>query len=158
MATQRSSPDIAHIETRKEARVEGDQFIARPDAGQASQAGLEDSCAARDLEQDDSESEYVLLDLGPAAFDVEDGSTFHLSGLDTGKPVLRLNGTTMMVGEYQDTVGSTVLFNEEEVPSNQGGVKRKVQYIGTSEKVLKFRRVRGVEGDSNKVAEVPSKT
>ncbi|KAI5065114.1 hypothetical protein GOP47_0019809 [Adiantum capillus-veneris] len=64
-------------------------------------------------EGDKEEKEYVLLEF-------EDGwlpnsnTRFSLSGLGTMNPILVLEDGTKMVGHYEDTVGTCILFAEDE--------------------------------------------
>ncbi|KAL8166193.1 hypothetical protein V2J09_007692 [Rumex salicifolius] len=65
---------------------------------------------------DGGEDEYVLLDLGGVSgkVDLAPGTPYVLSGLDTMNPVLTIGDKLKLIGEYEETVGTCLIFSENE--------------------------------------------
>uniref|UniRef100_A0A2P2K1C1 Uncharacterized protein LOC105644262 isoform X1 n=1 Tax=Rhizophora mucronata TaxID=61149 RepID=A0A2P2K1C1_RHIMU len=65
---------------------------------------------------EEKEEEYVLLDLDAVSgqFDVPPNAPYVLSGLDTLNPVLIIDNKLKLIGEYEETIGTCLVFSEEE--------------------------------------------
>ncbi|XP_050374298.1 uncharacterized protein LOC126791845 isoform X1 [Argentina anserina] len=61
------------------------------------------------------EEEYVLLDLDSvySQLEIRPNAPYVLSGLDTMQPVLVLDGKFKLVGQWDETIGTCLLFKEE---------------------------------------------
>ncbi|KAK4255783.1 hypothetical protein QN277_008736 [Acacia crassicarpa] len=62
--------------------------------------------------------EYVLLDLDSVSesVDIPPNAKYVLTGLNTLNPVLIIDDKLKLVGEYQETIGTCVVFSEEDTP------------------------------------------
>ncbi|KAL2944245.1 General transcription factor 3C polypeptide 6 [Bienertia sinuspersici] len=62
------------------------------------------------------QEEYVLLNLDAvcAQFDIPSGEPYILSGLDTANPVLIIGDKLKLIGEYEETIGTCLIFSENE--------------------------------------------
>nr|POE53731.1 hypothetical protein CFP56_23271 [Quercus suber] len=62
------------------------------------------------------EEEFVLLDLSSVSgeFDIPANAPYVLSGLDTLNPVLIIDGKLKLIGEYEETIGTCLVFTEED--------------------------------------------
>ncbi|XP_047324502.1 general transcription factor 3C polypeptide 6-like [Impatiens glandulifera] len=116
----------------------------------------EDASNSCDSEYED---EYVLLDLDEVAAKVcnfPPDAPYTLLGLDTLHPVLIIDNKLKLVGEYEETIGTCVVFNEEKTDSKARAVTQKklgasgaknskqpvikdVRPVGSLQKILKFR-------------------
>ncbi|XP_050374300.1 uncharacterized protein LOC126791845 isoform X2 [Argentina anserina] len=67
------------------------------------------------------EEEYVLLDLDSvySQLEIRPNAPYVLSGLDTMQPVLVLDGKFKLVGQWDETIGTCLLFKEEEAVSKK---------------------------------------
>ncbi|XP_021717740.1 uncharacterized protein LOC110685513 isoform X2 [Chenopodium quinoa] len=65
------------------------------------------------------EEEYVLLDLDAVCgqVDIPPNEPYILSGLDTQNPVLTIGNKLKLIGEYEETVGTCLIFSEDEKTS-----------------------------------------
>ncbi|XP_021319002.1 general transcription factor 3C polypeptide 6 isoform X2 [Sorghum bicolor] len=117
-------------------------------------------------EEEVEEEEYVLLELGDCLYsDLSPGAPFVLSGLDTLTPTLIVgNGLKMvshvLIGEYEETVGTCYLFSESAQPKpasnetrpseentdkptscSKEALSKEVNHLASVQKILKFRPV-----------------
>ncbi|XP_057533243.1 uncharacterized protein LOC130811089 [Amaranthus tricolor] len=62
------------------------------------------------------EEEYVLIDLDAVCgqVDIPPGEPYVLSGLDSPNPVLTIGNKLKLIGEYIETVGTCLVFSENE--------------------------------------------
>nr|XP_011463316.1 PREDICTED: general transcription factor 3C polypeptide 6-like isoform X1 [Fragaria vesca subsp. vesca] len=60
------------------------------------------------------EEEYVLLDLDSVSsqFEIPENAPYVLSGLDTMHPVLIIDDKLKLVGEWEETIGTCLIFRE----------------------------------------------
>ncbi|KAM7278645.1 hypothetical protein ACFE04_005779 [Oxalis oulophora] len=110
----------------------------------------------------EDEEEFVLLDLDDVSehLDIPPDATYLLSGLDTLNPVLTIGDNLKLVGEYEETIGTCIVFTEDEskpvvheetgpsevnlfngkhiIDSSQAP-KKQVKPIASLQKILKFR-------------------
>ncbi|KAJ7948630.1 TFIIIC transcription factor [Quillaja saponaria] len=110
----------------------------------------------------EDEEEYVLLDLDGIAgeLDIPPNAPYVLSGLDTLNPVLIIDDKFKLIGEYEETIGTCIVFTEQDaapivhevtgpsetnlfsgkciIDSNQPPTKQ-VKPVCQLQKVLKFR-------------------
>ncbi|KAL5571475.1 hypothetical protein UlMin_021072 [Ulmus minor] len=63
----------------------------------------------------DDEEEFVLLDLNVVfgQLEIPPNAPYVLSGLDTLNPVLTIADNLKLVGEYEETIGTCLVFTEE---------------------------------------------
>ncbi|XP_059441406.1 uncharacterized protein LOC132173812 [Corylus avellana] len=69
------------------------------------------------VQQDhEDEEEFVLLDLNCLAgiLDIPPNAPYVLSGLDTLNPVLVIDDKVKLIGEYEETIGTGLVFKEED--------------------------------------------
>ncbi|GMY31728.1 general transcription factor 3C polypeptide 6 isoform X1 [Fagus crenata] len=61
------------------------------------------------------EEEFILLDLDSVSgqIDIPPNAPYVLSGLDTLNPVLIIDGKLKLIGEYEETIGTCLVFTEE---------------------------------------------
>ncbi|XP_040990067.1 general transcription factor 3C polypeptide 6 isoform X3 [Juglans microcarpa x Juglans regia] len=61
------------------------------------------------------EEEFVLLDLNSVSgqLDIPSNAPYVLSGLDTLNPVLIIDDKLKLIGEYEETIGTCLVFTEE---------------------------------------------
>ncbi|XP_075512344.1 uncharacterized protein LOC142547772 isoform X2 [Primulina tabacum] len=71
----------------------------------------------QDREEIEDEEEYVLLDLDSVSADIDipHDAPYVLSGLDTLNPILIINNKIKLIGEYEETIGTCIIFDESEV-------------------------------------------
>ncbi|XP_073046917.1 uncharacterized protein [Primulina eburnea] len=71
----------------------------------------------QDREEIGEEEEYVLLDLDnvSADIDIPQDAPYVLSGLDTLNPILIIDNKIKLIGEYEETIGTCIIFDESEV-------------------------------------------
>ncbi|XP_004297589.1 PREDICTED: general transcription factor 3C polypeptide 6-like isoform X2 [Fragaria vesca subsp. vesca] len=64
------------------------------------------------------EEEYVLLDLDSVSsqFEIPENAPYVLSGLDTMHPVLIIDDKLKLVGEWEETIGTCLIFREGSSP------------------------------------------
>ncbi|KAF3442130.1 hypothetical protein FNV43_RR16046 [Rhamnella rubrinervis] len=62
------------------------------------------------------EEEYVLLDLDAVSgqLDIPPNAPYVLSGLDTLNPVLVIDNRLKLIGDYEETIGTCLMFTEED--------------------------------------------
>ncbi|XP_047266186.1 general transcription factor 3C polypeptide 6 isoform X1 [Capsicum annuum] len=67
-----------------------------------------------DDNMEEEEAEYVLLDLDGISSEVHipPNAPYVLSGLDTLNPILIIDGKIKLIGEYDETIGTCLVFNE----------------------------------------------
>ncbi|XVE80167.1 hypothetical protein DITRI_Ditri14bG0118000 [Diplodiscus trichospermus] len=67
-------------------------------------------------EEDEGESEYLLLDLDAVSgqIDIPPNAPYSLSGLDTMNPILIIDEKVKLIGEYEETIGNCIVFSEDE--------------------------------------------
>ncbi|XP_012084945.1 uncharacterized protein LOC105644262 isoform X1 [Jatropha curcas] len=116
----------------------------------------------RRCHEEDQEEEYVVLDLDAISgqVDIPPDAPYVLSGLDTLNPTLIIDGKLKLIGEYEETIGTCLVFSEDEGPpvvheetgpsevnlfsgkyiidSNQAPSKQ-VRPVARLHKILKFR-------------------
>ncbi|XP_058082090.1 uncharacterized protein LOC131230272 isoform X1 [Magnolia sinica] len=87
----------------------------------------------------EDEEEYVFLDLSGVCgqTDIPANAPYVLSGLDTLNPVLVIGNKLKLIGEYEETIGTCIVFSET-VDPNQASTKA-VKPIARLHKTLKFR-------------------
>jgi len=69
------------------------------------------------VQQDhEDEEEFVLLDLNclSGILDIPPNAPYVLSGLDTLNPVLVIDDKVKLIGEYEETIGTGLVFKEED--------------------------------------------
>ncbi|OAY28670.1 uncharacterized protein LOC110601152 isoform X2 [Manihot esculenta] len=66
----------------------------------------------------EEEEEYVLLDLDAVSgqVDIPPDAPYVLFGLDTLNPILIIDDKLKLIGEYEETIGTCLVFTEEEAP------------------------------------------
>ncbi|XP_073046970.1 uncharacterized protein [Primulina eburnea] len=71
----------------------------------------------QDREEIEEEEEYVLLDLDSVSADIDipQDAPYVLSGLDTLNPILIIDNKIKLIGEYEETIGTCIIFDESEV-------------------------------------------
>lgn len=71
----------------------------------------------QEREEIEEEEEYVLLDLDSVSADIDipRNAPYVLSGLDTLNPILIIDNKIKLIGEYEETIGTCIVFNESEV-------------------------------------------
>ncbi|XP_073127054.1 uncharacterized protein [Henckelia pumila] len=71
---------------------------------------------AQDREEIEEEEEYVLLDLDSVSADIDipQNAPYVLSGLDTLNPILIIDNKIKLIGEYEETIGTCIIFKESE--------------------------------------------
>ncbi|XP_021897907.1 uncharacterized protein LOC110814667 [Carica papaya] len=64
----------------------------------------------------EDEEEYVLLDLDAVAgqVDIPGNAPYVLFGLDTLHPILIIDNKLKLIGEYEETIGTCLVFSEDE--------------------------------------------
>ncbi|XP_038678887.1 general transcription factor 3C polypeptide 6-like isoform X2 [Tripterygium wilfordii] len=64
----------------------------------------------------EEEEEYVFLDLDAVAglVDLPPNAPYVLSGLDTLNPILTIDDKWKLVGEYEETIGTCLVFSEND--------------------------------------------
>ncbi|GLT83365.1 hypothetical protein SLE2022_016580 [Rubroshorea leprosula] len=114
-----------------------------------------------DVHQEDDE-EYVLLDLDAVSgqVDIPPNAPYVLSGLDTLNPLLIIDDKIKLIGEYEETIGTCLIFSEDDaapvvheetgpseanlfsgkciIDPNQA-LRKQVKPIARLHKILKFR-------------------
>jgi general transcription factor 3C polypeptide 6 len=110
-------------------------------------------------EEEEEETEYVVLDLDEVfnGAAVPANCPYTLTGLDTMAPVLTLGNGLRLIGEYEETMGSVLIFSESEDTATHEHnderdfptpidpdtrvkeVKKRVQSVCKLERRLKFR-------------------
>ncbi|CAA2956132.1 Hypothetical predicted protein [Olea europaea subsp. europaea] len=111
--------------------------------------------------KEEEEEEYVLIDLdGVADIHIPPNAPYVLSGLDTLNPILIIDDKIKLIGEYEETIGTCLVFNEtdaapvvhEETGSSEANLfagkfiadpkspGKQVNPIARLHKVLKFRQ------------------
>ncbi|XP_062024903.1 uncharacterized protein LOC133740991 isoform X1 [Rosa rugosa] len=115
----------------------------------------------RSEHQAEEEEEYVLLDLDSvySQLQIPPNAPYVLSGLDTMQPVLILDGKFKLIGQWDETIGTCLLFKEEVVlvvheetgPSEANlfagkcivdqkqSSSKQVKPVGRTHRILKFR-------------------
>lgn len=119
------------------------------------------------------EEEYVLMDLDNVVdqITIPPNAPYVLSGLDTLNPILNIDGKIKLIGEYVDTIGTCLVFDEsddsgmaheESGPSETNLIPGKsladpkptsslqVRPITQLHKILKFRLFRDGENEEEK--------
>ncbi|KAL6311033.1 hypothetical protein AAG906_015923 [Vitis piasezkii] len=103
----------------------------------------------------EEEEEYVLLNLDEVRgqVDIPPNAPYVLSGLDTPNPILVIGDSLKLIGEYEETIGTCLVFSEGRnksfsgtfiIDPNQAPAKE-VKPIASLQKILKFRLLH--EGD-----------
>ncbi|KAM1150203.1 hypothetical protein ACFX13_031497 [Malus domestica] len=66
--------------------------------------------------KEEEEEEYVLLDLDSVSshFEIPPNAPYSFSGLNTEHPVLTIGDKLKLIGEYQETIGTCLIFKEED--------------------------------------------
>ncbi|XP_065867252.1 uncharacterized protein [Euphorbia lathyris] len=64
----------------------------------------------------EDEEEYVVLDLDAVSgqIDIPPNAPYVLTGLDTLNPILIIDGKLKLIGEYEETIGTCLVFSEDE--------------------------------------------
>ncbi|KAL3683555.1 hypothetical protein R1sor_001577 [Riccia sorocarpa] len=108
-----------------------------------------ETAKARKQGMEDEEEEYVMLDLSQIfhGASLPPNCSYTLSGLDTMNPVLTLGDDLKLIGEYEETVGTILVFteSEEEVPReerkrgiNDNRPRKRTSNFCKTERKLKF--------------------
>ncbi|KAK4369153.1 hypothetical protein RND71_012945 [Anisodus tanguticus] len=65
-------------------------------------------------EEEEEEAEYVLLDFDglPPEVHIPPNAPYVLSGLDTLNPILTIDGKIKLIGQYDETIGTCLVFYE----------------------------------------------
>ncbi|XP_059661531.1 uncharacterized protein LOC132307713 isoform X2 [Cornus florida] len=68
--------------------------------------------------KEDEEEDYVLIDLDGVSGHVHipPNAPYVLSGLDTMNPILIIDDKVKLIGEYEETIGTCLVFTEEVAP------------------------------------------
>ncbi|GFP78600.1 hypothetical protein PHJA_000003600 [Phtheirospermum japonicum] len=115
------------------------------------------------MEEEEEEEEYVLLDLDSISnhTHIPPNAPYVLSGLDTLNPILIIDNKIKLIGEYEETIGTCLVFNEsgeQNLDLLYGGIidpkqttGKQVNPIASLHKVLKFRLL--LEADDGDRAE-----
>ncbi|MCD7459775.1 hypothetical protein HAX54_041938 [Datura stramonium] len=129
---------------------------------------MEDQSLCDDnMEEEEEEAEYVLLDLDglPCEVHIPPNAPYVLSGLDTLNPILTIDGKIKLIGQYDETIGTCLVFSESDGPSmvhEEAGPSeanlfpgrhtdpkqtksKQVKPVTQLQKVLKFRLLQGSE-------------
>ncbi|RVW36491.1 hypothetical protein CK203_074731 [Vitis vinifera] len=63
---------------------------------------------------EEEEEEYVLLNLDEVRgqVDIPPNAPYVLSGLDTPNPILVIGDSLKLIGEYEETIGTCLVFSE----------------------------------------------
>ncbi|XP_073313283.1 uncharacterized protein [Primulina huaijiensis] len=71
----------------------------------------------QDREEIEEEEEYVLLDLDSVSADINipQDAPYVLFGLDTLNPILIIDNKIKLIGVYEETIGTCIIFDESEV-------------------------------------------
>ncbi|CAN6560910.1 unnamed protein product [Malus baccata var. baccata] len=71
------------------------------------------------MESKEEEEEYVLLDLDSVSshFEIPPNAPYSFSGLNTEHPVLTIGDKLKLIGEYQETIGTCLIFKEDASPA-----------------------------------------
>ncbi|KAJ9671690.1 hypothetical protein PVL29_025416 [Vitis rotundifolia] len=98
---------------------------------------------------EEEEEEYVLLNLDEVRgqVDIPPNAPYVLSGLDTPNPILVIGDSLKLIGEYEETIGTCLVFSEGRkfiIDPNQAPAKE-VKPIASLQKIWKFRLL--YEGD-----------
>ncbi|KAL9259058.1 hypothetical protein AKJ16_DCAP14312 [Drosera capensis] len=131
-------------------------------------------------DEQEEEEEYVLLDLnGVCGFlDLAPDTPYVLSGLDTLNPILTIDGKLMLIGDYEETIGTCLAFSETEkaavAPEETGPSEanlfkgacivdpnrapaKEIKSIAALHKILKFRLLTEAESQElNNQIELPT--
>ncbi|XP_022753977.1 general transcription factor 3C polypeptide 6 isoform X2 [Durio zibethinus] len=77
---------------------------------------MEENKKADGHEEEQGESEYVLLDLDAVSgqIDIPPNAPYTLSGLDMMNPILIIDKKVKLIGEYEETIGTCFVFSEDE--------------------------------------------
>ncbi|KAI4333693.1 hypothetical protein L6164_018467 [Bauhinia variegata] len=69
-------------------------------------------------EDDEDLEEYVLLNLDGVSvhLDIPPNAKYVLTGLDALNPVLIIDDKLKRIGEYEETIGTSIVFKEEDAP------------------------------------------
>ncbi|XP_021754861.1 general transcription factor 3C polypeptide 6-like [Chenopodium quinoa] len=117
------------------------------------------------------QDEYVLLNLDAVCgqLDISPNEPYILSGLDTANPILTIGDKLKLIGEYEETIGTCLIFSEKErapliheetgssdanlfkgtciVDPNQGQSKN-IKPVTSLHKILKFRLLSEADGQN----------
>ncbi|XP_059284964.1 uncharacterized protein LOC132038297 [Lycium ferocissimum] len=79
---------------------------------------MENQSLCDDNMKEEEEAEYVLLDLDglPPEVHIPPNAPYVLSGLDTLNPILTIDGKIKLIGQYDETIGTCLVFNESDDP------------------------------------------
>ncbi|KAH9626511.1 hypothetical protein KSS87_022138 [Heliosperma pusillum] len=86
---------------------------------------------------DHEQEEYVLLDLEAVCcqVDIPPDEPYTLSGLDTLNPILTIGDKLKLIGDYEETIGTCLVFSEKETANST----KQVKPVASLQKILKFR-------------------
>ncbi|XP_076934741.1 uncharacterized protein LOC143601137 [Bidens hawaiensis] len=75
--------------------------------------------ATSDDQVEGEEAEYVILDLDAVSeqIHIPPNAPYVLSGLDTLNPILIIDDKIKLIGEYEETVGTCIVFSENDAPA-----------------------------------------
>ncbi|XP_074319381.1 uncharacterized protein LOC141656408 [Silene latifolia] len=93
---------------------------------------------------DHEEEEYVLLDLDAVCckVDIPPDEPYVLSGLDTLNPILTIGDKLKLIGDYEETIGTCLMFSEKETAKSV----KQVKPVASLQKILKFRFLSEADG------------
>ncbi|KAM5585957.1 hypothetical protein ABKV19_005057 [Rosa sericea] len=122
---------------------------------------MEGDTVRSEHQEEEEEEEYVLLDLDSvySQLQIPPNAPYVLSGLDTMQPVLILDGKFKLIGQWDETIGTCLLFKEEVVPvvheetgtseanlfagkcivDQKQSSSKQVKPLGRTHRILKFR-------------------
>ncbi|PRQ25108.1 hypothetical protein RchiOBHm_Chr6g0279991 [Rosa chinensis] len=122
---------------------------------------MEGDTVRSEHQEEEEEEEYVLLDLDSvySQLQIPPNAPYVLSGLDTMQPVLILDGKFKLIGQWDETIGTCLLFKEEVVPvvheetgpseanlfagkcivDQKQSSSKQVKPVGRTHRILKFR-------------------
>ncbi|XP_051119964.1 uncharacterized protein LOC127243824 [Andrographis paniculata] len=66
--------------------------------------------------EEEEEEEYVLLDLDGVSdhISIPPNAPYQLSGLDTPNPIMLIDNKIKLIGEYEETIGTCLVFNQSD--------------------------------------------
>ncbi|KAL3813646.1 hypothetical protein ACJIZ3_014914 [Penstemon smallii] len=70
----------------------------------------------KQVAEEEEEEEYVMLNLDrlPNSIEIPPNAPYVLSGLDTLNPILIIDNKIKLVGKYEETIGTCLVFQEHE--------------------------------------------
>ncbi|PWA39919.1 transcription factor TFIIIC, tau55-related protein [Artemisia annua] len=117
------------------------------------------------------EDEYIILDLDgvcPSQVHIPPNAPYVLTGLDTLNSILIIDDKIKLIGEYEETIGTCIVFSENDAPpvvheetgpsethlsarrsSKNQGPKKLVKPVCQLQKILRFKLLSDSQTDSS---------